>query len=208
MTYKPIYIQSAPRSANTYLLYNLKKIDYSLDVSKSTDINAFATPTLDNVCVSVMRNPADSIFSNTAMTLNGRSETLSGGNLNNLIIKQIQEYQKFCDYIDTNIDYIFPFTFDQIQNNAKDVIDFVLKSANYEQKYTFYDIQPKDKIVPVIYENAVINKKFLATSKSIELYSILKNNVKDLSVFDLINEIYEDVLTRVKDRQQQLNINF
>lgn len=207
MMIKDICIQSAPRSANTYLLYNLKDIDYRLEVRKTTKVHDFTFPNPDSVFVSILRNPYDAAISNATMSLNGTSETLTGGHFQSLIVNIIKEFDLFLDYLEKNINSIIPFTFEQIENNPEKVIDFILKETGYNEEYKFNNIVPEDKDITLIYENTVIQRKFLSTSKSIGLYDVLKNNT-EVTNFDLINEKYQNTLAIVKKRQKQLNINF
>ena len=197
---KPLVcIKNFPRSGTTYLRQNLK-INNFFVVKKKWNVERNINQPNP---VTVLRNPKDCIVSNIVMSpLKGKdSDIILKG-----FIGQTNEYNMFLDSLLLDIDNRTTYTFDQLENNPKEVLESINKiySLGLVKNFNFLN-----KIPP---RNIVFNYRmdkielFLPSSKTEKNYNITLNEFERAVDLSSINDKYEALIKIIKNKQKDLGI--
>lgn len=197
MKYKRLVIRSYARSASNFIVHNTLAIDNEIPVEKSYwgDIDK---QKVDQVLISVLRDPKEAIISDLSMSLgdnfldnNSSPEIYFDSSINN--------FKKYLELLNNNIDKIFPFTFDQIIKDPKTNFSIFLSACGYKKDFIFPNVKINKRMV----NNKNSNEKqlFLPTSKNLQIYKHIINNNDIDSIFLSLQNDYNITLSNIYKRQ-------
>jgi len=193
---KPLVcIKNFPRSGTTYLRQNLTTNNF-LVIKKKWDVERNINQPSP---VTILRNPKDCIVSNIVMSqLKGKDKDL----LSRGFIGQTKQYSSFLDSLLLDIDNRTTYTFDQLENNPKGLLESIseIYSLGLIENFVFSNQMPPEKYV-LNYRTDEIDL-FLPSSKTEKGY----NDVLDLfeQAVDLsdVNKKYEDLKGIILNKQK------
>ncbi len=192
-----VCIKSFPRSGTTYIKQNLVLNNFIV-IKKKWDTDHNKNQPLP---VTILRNPRDCVASNIAMlNLKNSSRSDVGG----LVLGQIKQYDLFLNSLMTDIENRLPYTFTQLENNSKEVLESIsrIHSTELSDEFIFANKIPVKRYVINYNTNKV--DLFLPSSKSQKIYSDVLNIFDEIASFSKINETFEMTEKIVIDRQKSL----
>lgn len=197
---KPLVcIKNFPRSGTTYLRQNLT-INNFFVVKKKWNVERNINQPNP---VTVLRNPKDCIVSNIVMSpLKGKdSDIILKG-----FIGQTNEYNMFLDSLLLDIDNRTTYTFDQLENNPKEVLESINKiySLGLVKNFNFLNKIPPRSIVFNYRMDKI--ELFLPSSKTEKNYNITLNEFERAVDLSSINDKYEALIKIIKNKQKDLGI--
>jgi hypothetical protein len=197
---KPLVcIKSFPRSGTTYLRQNLTNNNF-LVVKKKWDVERNINQPNP---VTVLRNPKDCIVSNIVMSQlkSKKNDIVSRG-----FIGQTKQYGLFIDSLLLDIDNRVTYTFDQLENNPKELLESINKiySLDIVPNFVFSNEMPPKKYV-LNYRTDEIDL-FLPSSKTEENYNDVLNLFEEMVDLSELNKKYEYASSLILDKQKSLGI--
>jgi hypothetical protein len=197
---KPLVcIKNFPRSGTTYLRQNLTTNNF-LVIKKKWDVERNINQPNP---VTVLRNPKDCIVSNIVMSqLEGTDKDL----LSRGFIGQTKRYDSFLDSLILDIDNRTTYTFDQLENNPKKVLESIgeIYSLGLVKQFKFLNQIPTKQYV-LNYRTDEMNL-FLPSSKTEDSYNSTLNEFENSVDLSDINEKYDDLVKIIINKQKALGI--
>jgi len=197
---KPLVcIKNFPRSGTTYLRQNLTTNNF-LVIKKKWDVERNIKQPNP---VTVLRSPKDCIVSNIVMSqLEGTDKDL----LSRGFIGQTKRYDSFLDSLILDIDNRTTYTFDQLENNPKKVLESIsdIYSLGLVENFKFLNQIPIKQYV-LNYRTDKMNL-FLPSSKTEDSYNSTLNEFENSVDLSDINEKYDALIKLIINKQKSLGI--
>ena len=198
---KPLVcIKSFPRSGTTYIKQNLVLNNFIV-IKKKWDVEHNANQPLP---ITILRNPRDCVASNIAMLDLRR---LSESDISNLVVGQIKKYDIFLNSLISDIDNRIPYTFSQLENNPKEVLESINEMHSVDKASTFVFANKIPVKRYVINYNTDKVDLFLPSSKNEKSYNDVLSMFDNLVHLFKVNDTFLMAEDAVLNRQKYLQIN-
>jgi hypothetical protein len=197
---KPLVcIKSFPRSGTTYVRQNLVLNNFVV-IKKKWD----GEPNPNQPApITILRNVKDCLVSNIAMSSlkNTDSDTIT-----RLVVGQINSYDAFLDSLILDIDNRVPYTFSQLENNSKKVLESInsIYSLGLVENFVFANKIPAKKYIINYNTNKV--EIFLPSSKLEKNYNNIVEAFEEAVDTSRLNETYLMIEDMILNKQKSLGI--
>lgn len=194
-----VCIKSFPRSGTTYIKQNLVLNNFIV-IKKRWELPHNENQPLP---ITVLRNLKDSTVSNIVMS---NLKGIDSDSVKNLILDQAYQYNNFLDSFLADMENRIPYLFSQLELNPKIFLENInnIHTLDKNKEFIFVNKIPVKRYIVNYRTNKV--DVFLPSSKIDKNYEMAFNIFDEVSEFSEINDKYENLIEKIKNRQSDLRI--